>query len=439
MIDLLELLDRQYDHVANARTTTAFFVRLRQLVEFLRKDPRLSGVVSEMVRLALSREKAIRDYDDELLDRLRSKWLRDEGILRAAVRSGDPELRQWGDSFDPFSELPNKDHITYLPRVTLLASDPTRSGKALSKLAAFASRAQESARDSDAVFEAARAINFLVAEHEHAYREHWLAIRQLGGAALVRLMYVADRLNRQPTWQSWAEGTEDLLELIDLDGVKRFLFGDGISSREEQGDAEALERRAREDVELSRHELSVRVASGRSHASVVRRFGGRVQTFEADALRQRAKMNSRRAEADLTRRLAEYLFDAGMNPIIDPRIAGLSPDLLDPHAEAPVYVEVKQYAKSPAAVIRKAAGQVWDTWGRLLKTYNIDEAFLVIFRVDGPLAVIPETPLESIGRRLHVSLVDLVPSVRAGSRQKWKPVHLTREDLSPSSSTPRIA
>ena len=65
-------------------------------------------------------------------------------------------------------------------------------------------------------------------------------------------------------------------------------------------------------------------------------------------------------------------------------------------------------------MLRKAVGQVFDTWGRLRSTQPLNEAFLLIFRLGGPRVEMPET-VRVHGRKLFIWLVDLAPVEDAGS------------------------
>jgi hypothetical protein len=108
-----------------------------------------------------------------------------------------------------------------------------------------------------------------------------------------------------------------------------------------------------------------------------------------------------------------------MSPLSKPMTGGLQPDLLDPAAR--FYVEAKQYESSGRGDIVKAVAQVMDTVGRLRGSqYELDEAFCVVFRRNGPYYDLPDT-MHTQSYRLHLVLVDLAPSDETGRRQREKP------------------
>jgi hypothetical protein len=121
-------------------------------------------------------------------------------------------------------------------------------------------------------------------------------------------------------------------------------------------------------------------------------------------------------EDRLTAEFARYLFDQGMSPLSKPMTGGLQPDLLDPAAR--FYVEAKQYESSGRRDIVKAVAQVMDTVGRLRGSqYELDEAFCVVFRRNGPYYDLPDT-MHTQSYRLHLVLVDLAPCDETGRRER---------------------
>jgi hypothetical protein len=134
----------------------------------------------------------------------------------------------------------------------------------------------------------------------------------------------------------------------------------------------------------------------------------------------------------LTLVAAEYLFDQGLNPLFNPQIVSLRPDLFDSTLSHALYVEAKQYTdrRMPEMLVKKAAWQVWDTWNELDAQHKVVEAFLIVFRRSGPLLVF-EGPARFHGRTLHPILVDIAPTSSKGSRQKDQPVQIATRDLLP--------
>jgi hypothetical protein len=185
------------------------------------------------------------------------------------------------------------------------------------------------------------------------------------------------------------------------------------------------------DAELLHEELRLRIGLTRSRIGLSRRYAAGCEAFHATRLREECKANSHTAETILTLDLARALFDAGLNPVIDGTVSGLRPDLLDTKVSSLFYVEAKQYnSRTPRSMIQKAYKQVWSTWARLRKQYPAaHEAFLVVFRLGGARAELPEV-LTSEGFKLYSVLVDI--SSLAGSREKLQPLQLTEAELLPT-------
>jgi hypothetical protein len=74
--------------------------------------------------------------------------------------------------------------------------------------------------------------------------------------------------------------------------------------------------------------------------------------------------------------------------------------------------------------------QVADTAAQFTaEPYLVSEAFLAVFRLDGPL-VIPQTFVLSRGAyTLYIVVIDLKPITGVGSRQKSNPVQVTEAQL----------
>jgi hypothetical protein len=190
-----------------------------------------------------------------------------------------------------------------------------------------------------------------------------------------------------------------------------------------------LTEEVRHDSRLLHEEMRFRLGLVRSSLALIQRYAHRCHSFDAARLREMCKGDSKRAERLLTFDFARYLFDAGLEPLVDAPIAGLRPDLLGPGPTARLYVEAKQYSgRSPAARLRKAYLQVWSTWARLRNAAPIREAFMVVFRTAGPLVVLPDM-IPHEGLRLYSVVVDL--SREGGSKEKRPPIVLTADELRP--------
>jgi hypothetical protein len=185
----------------------------------------------------------------------------------------------------------------------------------------------------------------------------------------------------------------------------------------------------RASTERLHEELRRRIGTTRSRIALVNRFKVRCEWHDRDRMLAVASDTtlSGGPEDRLTAEFARYLFDQGLSPIAKPLTGGLQPDLLDPNAR--FYVEAKQYASSARADVVKAVAQVLDTVGRLRGSeYQVDEAFCVVFRREGPYYDLP-LELRTETYRLHLVLVDIAPATEAGRRQKEKPAIIKTEEF----------
>ena len=179
-------------------------------------------------------------------------------------------------------------------------------------------------------------------------------------------------------------------------------------------------------VKRIHQEVRLRIGTQKSVFALLERFRGRCQWHERTDLLKLAYSKGGKPEDKLVSVMARWLYDQGLNPLGQASAGGLRPDLFDPSRRPAIYVEAKQYKKSPIATIRKAVGQVDDTAAQFTaEPYAIREAFLAVFRLDGPL-VVPQTLVVRRGTyTLYIVVIDLKPLVKAGSRERESAVQLT--------------
>jgi hypothetical protein len=165
----------------------------------------------------------------------------------------------------------------------------------------------------------------------------------------------------------------------------------------------------------------------RTRVSIVNRYKQRAEWFDREALSKLADVLYR-AEALLTLDFAKYLFDAGLTPLLDASHGHVRPDVLS-FSDGPLfYVEAKQFGDgpSPRTMLKKAYGQVWNTWSKLRAIYPCDEAFLLVFRCGGPHVSLPDV-IRRDGRRLYSRVVDLTEKV--GSKTGPGAIELTEAEV----------
>ncbi len=437
-IGIVESEFRYVEGLAGPRTLIA----LPRVLEFLARHPVLAGIVEEMRDEATKREATLTEQDTQCVSAMRSLWIAVGPTIRRLVvdTAKNPDVRD-----DSRSTLEGIDRLfeqvprVAFPRDALPPANGSLTGKIVAAIEPYSEWIREAA-DSRLPSEAAavQAFFYEVSQtklrNDHQHRRFWLDAHVLAGAAIERLKHVAARFNPLLTDEIWRDERrrEELAAYLRSKEEIEELYGDG-SSKGRRDLAETIEA-VKSDLRLVCKDLTHRLAIGRSHFALVRRFAARTERFDAERFRALAEQDSRAAEAHLTQEFARFLFDQGMNPLVDTRIAGLRPDILEPHLEAPIYVEAKQYGDAnPRVIVTHAVRQVWDTWGRLANTYHLPEAFLVVFRIGGPRVLLPESVVDH-GRRLYLVLVDIGPATESGSRQKSAAITMTEEELRPEVS-----
>jgi hypothetical protein len=198
----------------------------------------------------------------------------------------------------------------------------------------------------------------------------------------------------------------------------------------------SLSAEARRDIKLIALDLRLRIDELHSLRTLVARFVARATLFDGNRLRSIATTAPGHLERVLTTEFATYLFDRGLNPLVDPTVAELRPDLLGTGLPWTMYVEAKQYDHSlTKRAFIKFAAQVWSTWGRLRANWDVREAFLLVFRRGGPLFRLPDVVRHGT-LTLHPFLVDIAPPAVTGSRATALPIEIHADDLRPKSDGP---
>lgn len=428
--DLLDILDRHVGHLL-AQEDARLIIGLPAFIDFLREaDARLAWAASALRLEVRAREKEFSDHDKNLRRELRSLWPRYRALAETIPASDrDTPIFNARGSFKAFENRLADDETPSFPRHTELGDDPSRSGQLLEQLGHWLEwpvNANAVHGGETEVQSLRDRLGYLQDDHRHAYRRFWLGARSLAGTALERLEARAESINPKPARRDpEAKGLAWLERYLTKDLVTAVFDPDHHDSDQTQAlktGAEASRREIQLVYEAIRGELLLR----RSHLALIRRFAARAERYEVSQLRQ-LSLRSRHAEAQLTLRFAEFLFDNGLNPVIDAPIARLKPDVMD--LGAPIYVEAKQYKQGRRSELKRAVAQVFDTWGRLRSTgIPLDEAFLVIFRLGGSRIELPESvPIQ--GRTLYTWVVDLAPEREVGSRQRQRPVEISMDEI----------
>jgi hypothetical protein len=265
-------------------------------------------------------------------------------------------------------------------------------------------------------------------EYGHAERDHAIRLQTGAEFALERLEMVAAHVN-PPDHATYSAG--QIPRALGIGGVfDRLVFGGEADV--ENGVVAVLLQATRADLQRLFLELRRRLDVTRSRLATVRRFATWASWYGRDELRELVdNADTRHIEDVLTGRLARFLFDHGHTPISKPLLGRVEPDLLDPSALEPLYVEAKQYARPSNAIRTVAQGvrQTADTASLLAGTeLALEEAFVVVFVRDGPRLDVP--PFVRVANlTIHLVVVDLVEWERVGSRRRENPLVASENDL----------
>jgi len=248
--------------------------------------------------------------------------------------------------------------------------------------------------------------------------EHNLALSQFDcGLALVRLELVAKQVCAPPKYGAYSTHKDELW-------IGK-LFADGWDAANNDFQVAQKATQVLADMKILHTEIALRVGRAASRRHLVDRYAKRCKMFHSERLRNLADKNKGKPEAVLVLDFAEFLFDAGLNPILNSEISGLKPDVTDLAQPDGFYAEAKQYKTWSKAQLLDAFAQVWSTWHTLP---NIAEAFLVIFRRSDSMFLLPPS-ISANGKTMHLHLIDIATNKSRGSKAPKKPIEITEADL----------
>jgi hypothetical protein len=428
---LADLLDALQSHVSRLleQDNDRLLIGLPRFLEVLKTDPLLSSAISSLISDADQKNEQFGAHDAQIRHELKTLWPRYRALLEEKLPIDTRKLRIFNarGSFEVFERRLESSDTPEIRHDKEPTEDPSNAGELITQLTHWSSGWLQD--DSDEVADLRQRFEVLRQRHQYAFRQFWLDGRNTAGTALRRLDDLSQTMNRPPGDGSDTDTTIRRLEHVRVRDLLAVLYDPSNFPSEDQ--RRALEEAAnsvRRDVRLVHQEIRAVLLLRRSRLWLIRRFAARCERYDADELR-RLCSSEKEPEKRLTARFARFLFDQGLNPITDAPVARLKPDVLD--LGFPFYVEAKQYGregKDVRSALKRAFGQVLGTWGRLRATHELNEAFLLVFRLDGPRVEMPEV-VRLDGRTLYTWLVDLVPPRRAGSREKFVPIVITGEEV----------
>lgn len=430
---LVELLDRRAKFVLELEGRPKL-IQVRSFIAFLEGEPRLKAILNDFEREAGGTLREHNRRDATIREKAEELWNshRDEMFRKVEGASID-QVNNYG-SLETFS-----DRVAKRPSCNWEAwnDDALASSENLVRSLNhwWNHRRGECVASDHTQGEVQGLLDDLRASCEFNSRSLRESQASLPALAHVRLVGAGHSTNPKPP-----TGRDDVLAHARFQGERE--FADHLAEADERGLGNTFEGQqvdehyaeVTHDLRLLYEEIRLRIGLQRSRIALVQRFAARCEAFDAKRLRTESRRNRKNAERLLTLHFAKHLFDAGLNPIIDPTISGLRPDVVYPGSRSLLYVEAKQYdARSPRTTLRKAFAQVWGTWSRLRNRYYVPEAFLLVFRRGGPMVALPGL-LEHNGVRLHPVIVDI--SAAGGSKELGPPLDLNEQELLPQRSKP---
>lgn len=420
---LTDLLDRHVERIVHATATTdwSIYWMLPPLLQLIETEPALADIIGDYVEGVerIGREQARRCCG---LAKHAADFLGKHGELLDAIKKGIPQSKLEGLGIDTVS--------ADLAAVTESPPNPSRLEKALNALHQWIGFAGNDQDESavDAKLDQARV---QIARLRNAFRKLALRSERLEashpGHAYLRLRQRLEDVDYSATDDSLADAVHN----EHAEKIHKWIR----AAEDWGGAADTLAQPAiiniQKDIRTLHLGLVTALARGRSRWGIVRRFGARCETFGRNALLAELQQGARKPEAVLTLAFAQFLFDAGLNPLVDAAACGLRPDLLDATSEPAVYVEAKQYENIGEAfltAVKADLAQTMNTWDRLAKRWLVPEAFLVIFRRSGRPLALENVEARHRGRRLYVLDVDLAAASESGSRSS-EPVRVDIQAL----------
>jgi hypothetical protein len=172
---------------------------------------------------------------------------------------------------------------------------------------------------------------------------------------------------------------------------------------------------------------------------LIQRFTTRSELFDRERLTDLVESDraTGRRETVLRDEFARFLFDEGLVPLTEVRLATTRADVYARLGQHGLLVEAKQYASGSAValqlLVQKGVVQVMDTAEQLPGEHRVAEAVLLVFRRGGRRIELPKEPVRFSEIDYYLRLVDLAPSWLTGSRAGGDVVRFNIDQLFPDS------
>ena len=388
------LLENLFNGVMATDDGNEVIVRGHRLLQYVQKDPQLSRVTSEMrsefARAKRRREKDVVQHNKEL-----------EVLCRLAGITGDEN-----DDGERLFSSGIATRVDETAEPTCAAVDELEFGVGVHELRQLLRENRAHPQKAD----------FLALDQrEEDSKREWKSVSQ--GA----LAYQEELENIfRPMFGRVDFPDKEQQSVVDhLDGNQLMGMHGGRLRNIIQGTVDEFVR-----------EVDARLDSRAAKLALFTRFQTRCQYYDRKRLWHLADGNSKQAELLLTNEMAIYLFDQGLTPMPEQKIANQRADLVD--SDNLIYVEAKQYKEkkgSRAHIVNAARKQIADM--RQNMHLEITEAVLAVFRRGGPLYQFESPVVRVHDYRLYPFLIDVAPHTEVGSSAKHKAEMIRDDELTP--------
>ena len=429
MHEVDEMLDRELAFLLGL-SDEDFVAHLGPYLDAISADPRVRMASEDALREAKDASDELRRVDEKTVRAL--VGIRRE-LTGTDVDDSNAALPEDGSRDNPTYRwtLANFDHVAAkpppafeFPRASSKWKDNSRSSFLIEIL-----KSKLGPWDDPRFGDLQRRLSDRAEEYKHASYIFRHVARTSAGVALQRLLQSTPRWIRAPRAASAERPDFEPFTFI-LDPAEELLAGSGTLDKFELAQLKTDVAFLRTAARAAHEGLRRRLYGTRSRRALVERFKLRTESYDRDRLRELSE-DVPNPENRLLNEAARYLFDAGLTPLIGAQVGRLRPDALEHGSDLTFYLETKQYKDRPGALVAAKTGakQVWDT-AAVLKSIGLREAFLVIFRRAGPLAVLPEA-VRANGIVIYPIVVAIAPAGESGSQQSELPVEIKPEDMLP--------
>jgi hypothetical protein len=450
----IDILDRKYNFLKNC-PDDIFFLELKHFVEFLSSDERFREytnlLINEWYLDAGQRYQNQRDETKKLAEKLKGKFVNlypdlNDSTYKFPKKPDKPEginkqylteLRIYDSTFSRFDDIIksiNRDRGQSCSLHPDIYEDESDAAVLLGILRGKIFKLEENRREIDKSF----FIEFknLEERYDFAFKEYKNSSRSSPGWSLSNLLSIFESINPKPknylNWEDFVCKQTDVKIFVSASFVSAV---QGFVYNFENCDKKALkEVRENSELHLTRVFEAVREKIGTylSHYQLINKYKERCMRYITDDIRRKILRTDetfiKNCEDVLAKDLALYLFDNGISTIYRVRFGKHEIDILDHKSKAPLVIETKAYKNNNARKdLVNGVAQLHSYLNNLRSDYAVEEAFYIIFRVNGPLYEFPEK-ISTNQFTIFPVLIDIASSKVSGRNQP-KPIYIPLDEL----------